>query len=235
MLTLRGVGVCSVMLAMCAIASGADLPEKLQKDIDKALSDCEGSYKSAEKKLLKAFDTELELIRKHPRLKADAKQEAIEALWAERESFEKNGVIPFSPRMRAAALAHLKTTREAVRPVAAAYDKAIEHLTKAKDDAAAAAVAADKKKVLKPKVVGVWACTGVNFKAAFTWVLYADGSVGSNKSTWALDKDKLVITNRSPEAPPGGWVDVCVVDSNGQTFVARNKGAVYKGRRVDPP
>jgi hypothetical protein len=235
MLTGQRAVVFLVMLTAYGTVSAGDLPETLQKNLDKAKSDYEDATKSAEKKLLEAFELEITLIRRQEGLKAEVKQETIEAIETERATFEKNGFIPFSPRMRAAALNHLKAIRQGERPVVTAYEKATDYLIKTKkDDAAAALLIDEKKKLIKAKPVGVWECTGISFKDTFTWTLYADGT-GAGAITWTLDKEKLVITNQGTGAPKGGWIDTCVLDSKGQNFTAKNqRGGTYTGKRVDP-
>ncbi len=232
----RVVGVWVVLVVVSPLAR-ADLPEALQKELDKAKADHAEAYKAIEKKMLEAFEAEGDGVRKSAALKAEAKQEVLEAIGAERETFEKHGTLPFSARMRAATTNHLKAVRQADAALAKAFDKVIDHHTKAKDDAAAMAQVAEKKKALKPAVAGVWECKGENFTGTFTWTLYADGSAEPHKSTWKFDKDKLVILNKNPEAPPpGGWTETCVLAADGQTFAGRNNsGGKYKARRIDPP
>lgn len=217
-------------------SSASDLPEALQSHIDKCKSTYQEARQTAEKKLLEAFESEIDLIRNQEKLKAESKEEAIKAVEAERTTFEKNSTIPFSPRMRTGAINYLKTVRLADVPLAAAYEKGIDYFIKTKrDDSAGSLLIGERKKMLKTKPVGVWECTGASFKGTFTWTLYADGT-GEGPIVWLLEKDKLIINNRGPGSPPGGFIDTCVIDAKGQTFTAKNqKGGVYTGKRVDPP
>ena len=97
MLTGQGAVVFCVMLIAYGTAYAADLPETLQKGLNKAKSDYDDANRSAEKKLLEAFEVEITLIRRQEGLRAEVKQEIIEVIETERATFEKNGFIPFSP------------------------------------------------------------------------------------------------------------------------------------------
>lgn len=236
MLTRFGGAACVVVFASWVSAPAADVPEKLQKEMEKAQASHAEGVKAAEKKLLDAFEAEKEIIRKQAGLKGEAKQKAIEAIDAEREVYEKHGTIPLSPRMRAASMAYLKSNRLAAQPLTTAYEKAIEFLLKAKDDAGAAAMTAEKKKVLKPAVAAALKFTSTDNRNSFTMVLYVDGTGAGAKQTWTLDKDSLDIVSFGANPPPGGWVDQCVFDSEGQSGRAKNqKGGVHNIKRVDPP
>ena len=215
-------------MAVSVWPARAALPEKLQKDIDKAKADCKEASESADKKLLSAFETETELVRKSTGLKATAKLEVIEALGVEKDTFEEHRTIPFSFRMRPGALAYLKAMQQAQRPLDAAYEKAIDELIKIKDDAAAAVVQAEKKKVAKSKVVGIWEITGVNSDYVSTRSLCLDGSIQGGTIVWKFDKDKLVMR--------AGNIDTLTLDSNGQNGTGtNNKGAVFTAKRIDQP
>ena len=228
MLTSRIAIAALLLVAVSVWPARAALPEKLQKDIDKAKADSKEAYESADKKLLAAFETEIEAVRKSTGLKATAKLEVIEALGVEKDTFEEHRTIPFSFRMRPAALAYLKAMQQAQRPLDAAYEKAIDELIKIKDDATAAVVQAEKKKVAKSKVVGVWEITGVNFPEVFTRILYSDGSIQGGTIVWKFANDKLVMT--------AGNIDTLTLDSNCQKGTGKsNKGAVFTAKRINPP
>ncbi len=203
------------------------------KGVEKAKTDFEETFKAAEKKLLAAFDSEAELIPKQTALKAEAKKTALEAVALERETFEKYGTIPFSPRMRTAAIAYTASLRQAHLAAGTVFDKAIDQLTKAKDFSNAALLSAEKKKHLEPKVIGYWTCS-----IGFTQIFFSDGTgqnpTEPNKSTWHFEKDKLIVKNPNLTAPPGGWVVVLTFDSTGQEFDAADQRNKYKGKRTDP-
>lgn len=237
----KGTGLGTPLAKGCprlehSIVLAAELPEALQTNLDKTKGEYQQAIASANMKLLDSFDAEISRIRKDTVLKPEAKKAAIDAVEAEKATFERFGAIPFSPRLRTPALNYLKAIRQAERPAATAYDKAIDYLIKTKkDDAGASELIADKKKVLKARIVGTWKCTGGNFKGDFTWTMYANGS-GGGAISWTLDKEKLVFINRAPNSPPGGWIDTCILDDKGQSFTAKNqRGGTYTGKRIDPP
>ena len=228
MLTSRIAIAALLLVAVSVWPARAALPEKLQKDIDKAKTDYKEASESADKKLLAAFETEIEAVRKSTGLKATAKLEVIEALGVEKDTFEEHRTIPFSFRMRPGALAYLKAMQQAQRPLDAAYEKAIDELIKIKDDATAVIVQAEKKKVAKSKVVGIWEITGVNSDYMSTRPLCLDGSIQGGTIVWKLDRDKLVMTADN--------IDTLTLDRDGQKGTGKsNRGAVFKGKRINPP
>jgi len=132
----------------------ADLPEQLQKELDKAKTDYADAYKIADKKLVDAIDAEIDLIRQKPGLKAADRVALIQSRTTEKETFAKHGTIPFSPTMRDASKKYIGSLQTAEKSMAAAYDKVIEHCIKAKNDADAAPYVPEKKKFDSPKTVG---------------------------------------------------------------------------------
>lgn len=231
-----GITTCVGVLGCVALTHAADLPEQLQKEIDKSKSAYEDGCKSADKKLLSAFDAEMQLVRNQVGLKAEAKQQAIDGLDAEREAFEKHGAIPFSPRMRTACINYLKAYRQRARPAETAYDNAIEYMIKAKDDLSSASLVAEKKKVLNnSKLLATLQFTNPNTKADYTITLHADGTGNGPRQTWTLNKDNLVIISRKLGAPEGGWVDTCAFEPLGRRFQAKNQnGDVQTGKCISP-
>jgi hypothetical protein len=230
------IPACFGVLSCVALTHAADLPEQLQKEIDKSRSAYEEGCKAADKKLLSALEAEIELVRKQVGLKAEAKQQAIDGLDAEREAFEKHAAIPFSPRMRTASVSYLKAYRQHARPAEVAYDKAIEYMIKAKDDLSSASLVAEKKKALnKSKVVATLELTNPNTKAVYIITLHADGTGNGPKQSWTLNKDNLVIISSIPGSPEGGWVDTCVFGPGGRRFQAKNQnGDVQTGKCISP-
>ena len=228
-------------VACLALPASAAVPEKVQKDLDKAGADYDRLRESAEKKLSDTFETEQEAVRKSPNFKGSVKLEMVAELAAEKATFEKHGTIPFSPRLRTAAMAYMKALQQARTPFEKAYEKVIDDSIKAKDDATGIARIVDEmKKILKASAVGVWACTGVSFEKNFKYVFNSDGSMEVDgkldKSTWSLEKDKIVTIHREAGGPAGGWTTNITIDRDGQSFTAVNQAKLtFKGKRVDPP
>ncbi len=204
----------------------------MSRAIDKSLGDYGNACQIADEKRSAAFDKEIALVRKLRREKADDRQRLIDTIGVEKATFEKHGTIPFSPRMRDRAIQYLNSLGKARQPLSKTYDEAIRHFQKENDDDAASEVTAEKEKVLAPKVVGVWRCEGGRTK--FTFTLYSDGT-GAPDRTWTLGNDGMVVTNRSPRAPKGGYIDKCVIDETGRSLVLKNQeGFSVKGKRIDP-
>lgn len=234
------VSVSAVLLGILTPAqSTADLPEKLKQEVESAKSKYAEAYKAADKKLLETFDTEMANVRKQPGLKAEERQQLIEAIGIEKAAFEKAGAIPFSLRMRTATISYLTRISDMQRPVAAIYDKAIEYSTKNKDDEGSAKLVTEKRMFLKPRTIAIWDCKGINWKGGMIYHLYADGTSRINNeshtSTWTFIKDKLVVKNPAPNAPPGGWIDTFTFEPLGQLFTASNqKGGKFSGKWIGP-
>lgn len=206
--------------------------------IEKATAQYSAAYKAADEKLILAFDKQIELVRKTAKLKPAEKQTFIDAIESEKAAFEKHGAVPFSSPMRESTAAYLTQLDRARTPLMKAYDKAIDHAqVKDKDDAAAADLAAEKEKLLSPKVVGTFDCQGVNFKLSMKLTLNADftGQPAKPHRTWTINKNGIVMRFPSPNAPGGFFVETCTFDDSGQSFVSKNQeGGSYRGTRIDP-
>lgn len=216
----------------------ADLPEPLQKQIEISVTKYAESLKEADDRLLKAFDAELALVRKQGNLKAEERLLLIEKISADKAIYEKKGLLPLSSRMRPASVSYIKSVQEAKSPLSTAYDKAIDHLSKAKDDAGATAKLNEKRKLLEPKIASRWNCAGVTWKGNMTYVLYSDGTARIETepeiATWTIGKDVVVIRKPDARAPGGAWIETCQIDASGLTMLATNqRGGKWRGTRID--
>lgn len=202
---------------------------------DKALEQYRRDCESADRRLLAAFDRQIEAINAS-KLKPDEKQTLVSNATGEKTMFEQHGTIPFSSAMRKDAKDYLKALADAQRPLSKAYDKLISQLKRAKNHTAEQQKIVEKSAVLKPKIVGAWHCNGVGNGLIIDWVLYSDGTAGKDGATWELTgKSRMVIVNPNWNSPPGGWIDTCEIDDNGQTFLCTNqRGGKYTGRRAVP-
>lgn len=222
----------TLLVAVSFVVTGmqaglAELPPNLKNAVEKSIDEYGKTSKAADDKLLNAFDSAIELLRKSPRIKPDAKQAAIEAVTAEKLAFSKNGTVPFSLPMRQAVGQYLTTIEKARFTAGKAYDSAIEHLQrKEKDDAAASVLADEKKKVLAPKSVALWECSS---RGVWTWEFMSDGTIGGSADTWRFEGEKLILRVK------GKYVDTCVLGSTARTFNATNQhGGGYSARLIDP-
>ncbi len=216
----------------------AKKPDPFEPLIKKAREEYEAAMKRADAKLLAAFTQKLNsLPNTLTKLKPEDRLKVIEAVKAEQATFEKHGILPWSPSMRSGALEYIKDYRTAATPVYQVYKNAMDYHLKAHDDETAATLAADKKEFLASKVVGRWNCVGTNFRNRFTHTLYANGKVGDpvGNNVWVLSKSKLVLYLHNPAAPRGLWVDTCTMRFDGQNFTARNqKGGAYQATLIRP-
>ena len=150
------IGVTTVAFLLFLSSASAELPPKLQLQIDKATENLDTQYKSANDALLSAFSKPIEQSRRAPKLTPEVKQSLIASLEAEKSIFEKLGWIPFSPTMRSDAITYLTTIQKAEIALAKAFDEAVDYHTKRKEDSLARDVLASKQSTLVPKVIGEW-------------------------------------------------------------------------------
>lgn len=222
----------------CPVSMAADIPKNLRDNIDKSVAEYTEACKALDEKYLFAFDKQIEIVRKTPRLKPTEKQAFIAIIEAEKTTFLKHGSLSFSAPMRETTASHL-TQLERVRITAMKpYDKAIEHAqTKMKDDVAAAELVAEKAKILESKVIGIWDCVGVNFSLTMKLTLRADftGQPAKPHRVWGMSKQGFIMRFPAANAPGGQFIETCVLDDNGKAFVSTNQaGGSYRGTRVDP-
>ncbi|MBC8117514.1 MAG: hypothetical protein H7062_24210 [Candidatus Saccharimonas sp.] len=221
------IGIFFILFMNC---SAGELPMSFRVSIEKAVEEYTTACKNADERISKAFDGTIEQIRKNPQFKPEQKQSHIEAITTEKANFDKHGTIPFSMPMRQPANQYLTSIDKVRTQAAKAYDRAIDHLqVKAKDDAAASTMTEEKKKVLAPKTIGTWECTGTNFRHNFTRHLKSDGTItGTNEGTWRFDGEKMVFRVE-------GYIETCRVGTDGITFTASNmNGLTFTGKLVFP-
>lgn len=227
--------LCTVILLTASATALAQQPveDQFQSEIDRAQAALDGIAAKIGKQLDEAFESELRAVRKQGNLAADERQALIAAVSDEQTTFAKAGTIPFSPRMRPATLNYLQQLNAAEAKLAKAYDRAIAAATRDKNDANAAQLAARKKEACR-RVVGVWACDGVNFKRHWTWTLSSDGSTNAAVATWNLTKDTFAITVKAADAPKEGFIDKITMKPDARSFTAKNQfGGAYVGHQVE--
>ena len=111
---------------------------------------------------------------------------------------------------------------------------------KARDEKRARELRAEKETILKPKLVGTWECTGVNFQAVFTWELYSNGKLtldAENPDSWDFaEGNKLILGINRADAPNGKWIDTCIIDADGKSWTAMNQlGGTYQAKLIRQP
>ena len=224
--------------SVCHAAIAADLPKNLRDNVDKSVAEYTEACQALDEKYLLAFDKQIEIVRKTPRIQPTERQAFIAIIEAEKTVYQKNGSLAFSAPMRETTASHL-TQLERLRITAMKpYDKAIEHAqTKLKDDVVAAELVAEKVKVFEPKVIGTWQLVGVNNVWNATLTLRSDLTTGQagKVGKWAVSKQGFVHRIPAVGAPGGAWIDSSVIEDTGKTLVGTNQsGGTYRGTRVDP-
>lgn len=195
------------------------------------------AIQKAELELLKAISDRIDRVRNESEELTRSQTREIEELEAERFSFQNYGSIPFSSRLRTAALTYLKSRQDAVDLATEELEKLLKQSVPAVNTEIATATKTQletlKQQVQTPQLVGTWTCHGINFRGNFTWSLYSDYSMSGTNNSWYMSETELVLTNRSG-ANSGGFIDRCNVADSGQSFVARNQfGGRYNGVRKD--
>ncbi len=212
-------------------------PDPFRDLIKKARAEYDAALKGADDRVLAAFDRELAALAAAGKLTDEERRKAIAAMKNEKLAFQKHGTLPWSPPMRAAAIEYLPQINAAAIPLGQAYDQALAAQRQAGGDSATRALAAEKKQVLTPKVVGIWNCTGLRRHARFSYTLYANGHINTpdSKDTWKLTQNELQITLHRSDSRSGLWMDTCTIAPHGEDFTAK-PGKLgrdwYKGKLV---
>src|SRR5262249_55944890 len=110
-------------------AGGAQEPPT---EIEKARSAYDKAREKHQAELLKRFDEAAERITKQ-KLGAEERAKRVEVVKAEKERFEKQGLIPWSEWMRAYLAGYQKNLALAETPLRKAFDRAIDQALKAKN------------------------------------------------------------------------------------------------------
>ncbi len=126
-----------------------------RETIERGLAQMKADDEAAGKKLLKAFDEQIEKVRSAPKLSADERVVRIKSLEDEKALFEKHGHIPFAFALRTETLKYLKEITEARVDTAKVYDRLIESLTKQKKDNLASLLRTERDIAVGPKVVAI--------------------------------------------------------------------------------
>lgn len=197
-----------MLLASNAVSFGADIPEKLQEELDRGQKRFEADLKEAQETLLGSFDKKISSARSTQKLTGEEKQQLIANLDAEKVMLKSSGHIPFSLAMRAETVDYLKKVQKAENALEKVYDRLIDSQTKQKNDEVARALVADKKQAIEPKIVANWQITDPKTnKVSGTWTLWSNGSaIGKdNYHTWTVDQRNLAIRWQRP--PNIRWTD----------------------------
>ena len=189
--------------------------------------------KELDAKLVEAFDKEVGVVRLQSGINPQKRQEIMDGLEQEKGLFLRHGSLPFSPRMRASTQSYLRQYQAVTARLEKEFDGLIVGAMRRRDDALASQLASQKKEASR-KSVGAWECKGTNFRHAWSWILYSDGTTNSATATWEMKSKEVVVNNKCAGAPPSGWFDRWELADDGLSFKAKNqKGAAHIGHRTE--
>ena len=224
-----------VLGTCCAGGFAAEVPEKVQEELERGKSRLQGEFKEAQEALLRAFDKKISGTRTAPKLTAEEKQQSIGSLEKEKAIFEKLGHIPFSATMRSESIEYLNKVQKGEIALGKIYSQAIDTQTKQKNDAAARALIEQKKQALEPKIVARWSVTFPKMNRTSTRTLWSNGSMQKDDRThtWTLDQRRLVITWKHKEAPGGVFIDTGAISADGMQLEFTNQtGYKFSAKRL---
>jgi hypothetical protein len=214
-----------------------ELPRDLQKEMEAVRKRVEEEKERADQILLKAFKTEIEML-KVPQfgMTDEERRRLLAELQRENHLFGSAGRIPFSPRMGRAVQQYVQAQSGVANRLTSVYGKAIDHFRTAGDAAGAQRIREAMPKALNRRVVGVFACTGAGPRNGTRLVLYSDGTTDSAGEGWKLEGGQLVLGAVIPGKAPTAPRDRCVLEPDGLSFTGTGPaGENWKGTRVDPP
>ena len=216
------------VVSLDGATQGAHQPEtvasiplpKRPTGLDKARSVFDKAREKDRDELLQRFDREVERITTQ-RLAAEERAKRINILNAEKERFEKHGLIPWSESMRPYLVAYQKNRARAEAPLEKAFDQEIDKALRAKDTEEVNRLRADMSAVLGAKVLATW-------NQAIR--LYSNGKIGSpdGNATWSFQNGTLTLRWPNAAAPGGAWLDVCPVAADGLSYSGKNQ----RGTRI---
>jgi hypothetical protein len=231
----RTVQILVAAWVLLAHAAFAELPAHMRKSIEKGAEELAAVRVSSRQFLLDRFDKKLEITRASTKQSEAERTQLIASLEAERELFAKQESLPFSPSMRSDLIAYFGKVKKAENSLAKAYDNGIEYYSRKSRTDDGAALAAERKKALEPKVVAVWALSlEGDPEHAYNRTLKSDGT--TQNGSWTIDEDKLVLRSPNAAAPGGVWILTCTVKEDGRHLRAVNQqGAKFEGKLLIDP
>ncbi len=206
---------------------GSDRPSLQDAELLKAEIKFDSAIKSADDKLLKRFDPEINKLTASSRV-----QEKVLApvVANEKELFKEKGLVPFSRPMRKALQQYAKDLHDAQRTVGKAFDSAIERAEKSKNDKLKEALLAEAAKVLDPREVATWQITdpqgGIHRR-----VFYSDGTFApadqpdqTGSRFWSQPIDDVVVLEfPAVDDPTATNQQGFLLTPDGKTLTTMNK------------
>jgi hypothetical protein len=201
-------------------------------EIEKAKSAYDKARGKSQAELLNRFDEVAERIVKQ-KLAAEERAKRVEMVKAEKERFEKKGLIPWCEAMRAHLAGYQKNLALAEAPLRKAFDGEIDRALKANNTEEVNRLRAELATAMEAKVVATWYHTPPpeSKLPAAALRLYSNGKIGSSdaKATWSFQNGTLILRWPGPTAPGGAFLDVCPVAADGLSYAGKNQNGHRMG------
>jgi Skp family chaperone for outer membrane proteins len=166
--------------------------DEIARDLEKVRSERTAALKKAKGDLLAEFDKKSEEIRES-KIAVEKKVAMLDTLKKEREEFEAQDKLPNSAVLKAALTEYKRTLELWLEKLDAAFAKAIDAYTKAKDDARAKVLVKDRKIAIVGEgheLVGEWYLDPIGSDIVQRW------TVNKVKGQWQVSVRYLSAKNQ---------------------------------------
>jgi tRNA A-37 threonylcarbamoyl transferase component Bud32 len=198
----------------------ASLPP--QTEIEKARAQLERSRQEARKKLISDFESTLQhLARADP--SGGGEKAMIEVVKAERERFDRRGLLPWSEPMRPYMLAYLHAVRATRETIGHVYSAEIDELVRQKQGEKAGQLRAELRGLPGGEVAARWTHHWADNSKVIT--LCTNGKIDDpdGEESWTFENGVLRLRWPNPDAPGGTWIDTCTVSRDGKMYSGQNQ------------
>jgi hypothetical protein len=145
----------------------------------------------------------------------------VARLKAEKEAFERHGLIPFSGSMRGPTTQYLKALADERAKVVTSFGST--------------PIPDDLRKLIDHRVLARWNHQAAGQNSPGINTLYSSGRIDDPQSDdlWSYAGGRLILKWKARQAPGGYWVDTCIVAPDGLTYAGTNQNNVkITGRLV---
>lgn len=223
----------STRMLVALVATGGAVWLARADEPPRHLKEARSAYEKARDKqrdeLLRRFDDAVEGIGKQ-RQRGEERAKRVDVVNAERERFEKEGLIPWSEPMRHYLAGYQKNLKQAEDSLKKVYNTDIDKALRAKENHGVNQLRADLAVILDVKVVATW--SHANERGDKEEIkLYSNGKMRDpdGGSAWAFRNGTLTLTWPNAVAPGGAWVDNCTVSADGRTYTGKNQSGIRVG------
>ncbi len=138
----------------------------------------------------------------------------VSRLTAERDAFEKHGLIPFSASTRSPTTDYLKALADERARVVTGFGSS--------------PIPDDLRRLIDDRIIARWSHQAAGQKAPGTNTLYSGGGINDPRGEhrWSYSDGRLVLRWKNPQAPGGYWVDTCLVSPDGLSYAGTNQNKV---------